>query len=362
MKERIIMATETATDWRAAIKFLGGSPEKENQLLQEMAQQIRLVVANFTDNNGGVPRRALHAKMIAGVNNAAFVVSHDMAADLRVDFLQPGASYPAVVRFSNAAGFFGDKDKDSKPDLRGVAFRVTPPAGAEQDFLMTNAEEHHAQNALEAMATTLAFSREGVLQQIVDFVEGPGGNLLHTLEGIRKADDTVSGILELASCVGAINAAHILRTLSKQMKEPVSSLATETYWSRAPLRIGEVVVKYLLLPKAQKVKSVEPDLRGEFRTRLEKEDVRFEFQVQRYIDERRTPLEDARKPWDSPHETIAELVIPRQSLAEDEEFFEGLQFNPWHVNTSNFEPVGNMNRARRVVYPAAVKARGRALA
>ena len=344
-------------NWRDAIKFLGGSQEKEEELIQEMAQQIRQVVENYRDENQGVRRRPQHAKMIAGVRDAVFVVSPDIPEDLSLDFLKPRESYRAAVRFSNAAGFI--RADDAEPDLRGAAIKIRLPEGMEQDFLMTNAKEHHAKDALEAMATSLSFSQAGVLQQIADFVEGPDEGFLHTNEGIKQADNKITGLAKLAGRVGPITAARILRTLKKQMGTPVESLATETYWSRAPIRIGEVAVKYRLLPATPKgeVEQSESDLRGEFQRCLERGEVRFQFQVQRYIDEERTPIEDARKAWESPHETIAELVIPQQRLAEDEDFFERLDFNPWHVNTANFEPIGNMNRARKVVYPAAVEAR-----
>ncbi len=210
---------------------------------------------------------------------------------------------------------------------------------------MTNAEEHHAKDAFEAMSTSVAFSTEGALREM--------------LSTDNKAIQALDGFLELAKRVGAIDAARIILKLKGQMKIPVESLATETYWSRAPLRIGEVVVKYLLSPVVQKVepKKSEENLGEELKQRLEQNEVRFNFQVQRYVNEDDTPLEDARERWKSPRKTIAELVIPQQTLVDDMEFFEGLEFNPWHINTSDFEPIGSMNRARKVVYPSGVEAR-----
>lgn len=329
-------------NWRSAIKFLGGSEEKENELIANMAQEVRRVVESLSEEHKDVRRRAQHAKMLAGVKNAEFRVSSAIPEDLRVGFLKPGAVYPSVLRFSNASGFI---QSDSEPDLRGAAVKIKPPEGKEHDFLMTNAEEHHAENALEAMATSVAFSTEGTLRQLID----ADGKLIHTIDGF----------VALARRVDPFDAARILIKLSGQMKIPVESLATETYWSRAPLRIGEVVVKYLLSPVVQKVppEKSRDDLSKDLRERLAQGAVRFEFQVQRYIDEDLTPLEDARERWKSPPETIAELVIPQQTLVEETGFFESLEFNPWHINTGDFEPVGSMNRARRVVYPSSVAAR-----
>jgi Catalase len=325
------------------IKFLGGSAEKENELIAQMAREVREVVESLTDENNGVRRRAQHAKMLAGIKNAEFRISPGIPDDLRVAFLKPGAVYPAIVRFSNAGGFI--MPDDSEQDLRGVAIKIHPPEGAEHDFLMTNAEEHHAKDAFEAMSTSVAFSRGSALRQMLDADN----------EAIQRID----GVIELARRVGPIHAARIVLTLKRQMKIPVESLATETYWSRSPLRIGEVVVKYLLSPVIQKVEpdESEKNLGEELKRRLERSEVRFNFQVQRYVNEDFTPLEDAREAWKSRPETIAELVIPQQTLVYDQEFFESLEFNPWHLNTDAFEPLGSMNRARKRVYPAGVNAR-----
>ena len=328
------------------IKFLGGSEEREKELIDEMAREVREVVESLSAEINGVRvrHRAQHAKTLAGIKNAEFRISSGIPADLRVAFLKPGAVYPAIVRFSNAGGFVGP---DSQKDLRGVAIKINPPEGAEHDFLMTNAEEHHAKDAFEAMSTSVSFSTEGALRQM--------------LEADNKAIQALDGFIELAKRVGLIDAAHIILTLKRQMKIPVESLATETYWSRAPLRIGEVVVKYLLIPVIQKVPPRESanNLGEELKGRLERSEVRFNFQVQRYVNDDVTPLEDAREAWKSTPVTIAELVIPQQTLVEDMEFFENLEFNPWHLNTDAFEPLGSMNRARKRVYPSGVDARKR---
>ena len=325
------------------IKFLGGSEEREKEMVQQMAQEVRQVVESLTDENSGVRRRAQHAKTLAGIKNAEFRVSSSIPENLRAGFLQPGAVHPAIVRFSNAGGFI--RTDDAEHDLRGAAIKINPPKGAAHDFLMTNAEEHHARDAYEAMSTSVAFATEGALRQM--------------LHADNKAIQAIDGFVELAKRVGPIDAAHIILTLKRQMKIPVESLATETYWSRAPLRIGEVVVKYFLSPVVQKIepKESEKDLGEELKQRLEQSEIRFDFQVQRYVNEDDTPLENAREAWKSRPEKIAELVIPQQTLVDDMAFFESLEFNPWHINTSDFEPLGSMNRARRIVYPSAVDAR-----
>jgi len=318
------------TNWQSAISYLGGNREKEQELFEKMAGQVHQEIAHIAKRYHTVPRRPQHTKMLAGIKNAIFQVSTDIAEDLQVGFLKSGQAYPATVRFSNAAAV---PATDDAHDLRGVAIEISPVEGNVQDFLMTNAEKHHAKDAVEAMATSLAFYKPGFLNKLI-------------------------GAAKLAIGVGPTAASRIIKTLSRQIKIPVESIATETYWSRAPIRIGEVVLKYRLIPFVQKIgpsKSNE-NLAEEFKARLKEDDIKFSFQIQRYIDETLTPLEDARKSWNAPYEMIAELLIPRQDLTNDEHFFQTIHFNPWKVNSKEFEPLGNMNRARKIVYGASENA------
>ncbi len=311
-------------NWQSAISYLGGTEEKERRLFEKMGKQVHEKIRIISKKYNAAPRRPQHAKMLAGIKNGTFRVLPDLADDLQVGFLKSGLSYPSIVRFSNAAAFYASDDSQ---DLRGVAIEISPFEGNVQDFLMTNAECHHARNAIEAMATSLAFSKEGFLNKMI-------------------------GAVDLAAHVGPKEALRIAKTLSKQTRIPVESIATETFWSRAPFRIGEVVVKYRLNPIIQKIEPVKSNanLSEEFKSRLKVDDIKFSFQVQRYIDEGLTPLEDATKIWNSPFEMIAELLIPRQDLINDEVFFKTLHFNPWKLNSKEFEPIGNMNRARKIVY------------
>ena len=57
-----------------------------------------------------------------------------------------------------------------------------------------------------------------------------------------------------------------------------------------------------------------------------------------------------------PPATVAQLVIPQQDLttaaaATVIQRIDDLEFNPWHT-TSDFRPLGNLNRARHMVYTA----------
>jgi len=136
-----------------------------------------------------------------------------------------------------------------------------------------------------------------------------------------------------------------------------------------PYRLGSgtsrFAVKYTVKPRAER-----PPLRNRLATFLGKgftlkeqlarmlaqTEVSFDFYVQRYVDERRTPIEDTTIEWResvSPREHVATITIPRQDImsAAQAKFCEELSINPWH-GLAEHRPLGTVNRVRRDVYLA----------
>src|SRR5262249_42038740 len=99
-------------------------------------------------------------------------------------------------------------------------------------------------------------------------------------------------------------------------------------------------------------------LHRELAERLTRGPVTFDFLVQRYVDGAQTPIEDGSIAWServSPPIRLGTLTIPQQDIdsAEyraSERALEQTAFNPWH--TTAFRPLGNLNRARKIVYEA----------
>ncbi|HEY0341127.1 MAG TPA: hypothetical protein VGC34_10000, partial [Steroidobacteraceae bacterium] len=92
-------------------------------------------------------------------------------------------------------------------------------------------------------------------------------------------------------------------------------------------------------------------------------DVRFRLALQRYVDEKRTPIEDAAVRW---HQSvsrpieIATLIVPQQDLlganaAAALAEVDGLTFSPWNA-PAGFRPLGSLNRLRRFAYPSSAVA------
>jgi len=324
-----------ATAWTES--YLGGSPEREEELVRRFADQIHEVQRRNRKRFGEPIRRAFHAKLLAGIGDARVEISHDLRPELATGMLAPGATYPAIVRLSSASGMI---QPDYAEDLRGIAVRILLEKGETQDLLMTNAPASHARDARQFMVTALATA---------------GGRRL-------------GAIPRLVLALGPWEAVRILRALRRAASRHVESVATETFWSRGPFAIGPRAVKLILRPEAQDLGTPavkgSDSLRTEFVRRLGRDDIRYLLQVQHFLDERRTPIEDGAVEWteaDAPPETIAKVILPRQRLeagdaGERERSIDELAFSPWNAGGGLY-PIGGLNRARRLVYPASARLR-----
>ena len=319
----------------------GGSPEAERAEFDSLARDIMLVQLKNakTASAHGVPHRvdrAFHAKSTLATDRAELTFL-DLPGDLRAGFAQPGRTYPVTVRFSNADG---TGQPDSKPDLRGAALRVQVSPEESHDLLMTNFPVSHARNA----------------RQFVEFAKATaGGRLSQAL-----------GILRLIRLFGLRETVRMLKNVLTARGRTVSSVATETYWSRGAVRWGPVLaVRYLLRPAPDTVPASRPPaddpdyLSTEAAGRLARGDVRFELCIQRYVDEKSTPIEDTAVAWKervSPAQPVAVLTLARGDLSTVDalaqaQLIDTMAFNPWNT-TDEFRPLGNLNRARKAVYDA----------
>jgi catalase len=151
-----------------------------------------------------------------------------------------------------------------------------------------------------------------------------------------------------------------------------------TYWSRTSYQFGAHAIRYLVRPAVgAKVASTgeqlvgvlrsltqgnprsESYLREKLREALREGEIQFDFCVQLFVDEKRTPIEDAYIEWkesDSPPIPIARLAIPQQELDPQlEQAIEHMAFSPW--NTVDLTPLGAINLARKQVYAASARHR-----
>ena len=105
-----------------------------------------------------------------------------------------------------------------------------------------------------------------------------------------------------------------------------------------------------------------PDfLRETLAARLATEPAEFEFLVQKRTDPASMPIEDATIEWDearAPFARVATIVIPVQRFesAAQMRLAEQISYTPWHTLPEH-EPLGGINRTRRVVYEAVARVR-----
>lgn len=321
--------------------YEGGSPEAERLVFEKLARDVmHIQLRNKRSAGAAAVQRAFHAKGVLGVENARLRFNDDLPAALTHGYAQPGAEYRALVRLSNASGMPGS---DVSPDLHGAAVRVEVSPEETHDLLATNFPVSHARNAREFVAFAKAMA------------------------GARTPVQKAFGLLvKLPLAVGWGTATRMRRNVQAATRRTVGSLARETYWSRGAALWGDAgPVRYQLRPTpggapAPKPNRHDPDhLRHELTDRLAATDVEFDLCVQRFVDEKRTPVENGAAEWretDAPVIPVARLTVPRQDITTAEAAsaarrVEQLAFNPWHT-TEDFRPLGNLNRARKATYQA----------
>jgi hypothetical protein len=139
---------------------------------------------------------------------------------------------------------------------------------------------------------------------------------------------------------------------------------------RREIKLGPYAVKFTVRP-AELTKAparrrwTENFLREELAERLGKGELVFDFVVQFYIDNKRTPIEDTSVPWkpeNTPFVKVAQLRIPSCDLEDPvvcarSNLIDQYSFSPWHT-IDEHRPLGNVMRARRVAYQASANLRG----
>jgi hypothetical protein len=307
------------------------------------------------DSNHRPVRRGQHPKH-HGCVRAEFVVEPGLPADLaRGVFAQP-RSFPAWVRFSN-----GSQDDDRRGDVHGMAIKLMDVAGEKllegerdeptQDFVLMDHPAFFGKDARSNrwLVTAMHQARQpSLLKRMLFWVPEQRRGMFyvlirHFLLGMRFRE---LGVLRAATA-----------------NKPLDALAL-TYWSATPYLLGDgMAVKYKAVPVGPPVApgttpadaADSPDrLRAAMRERLRSGEVRFDFHVQRFVDQRRTPIEDASVEWREEVASVtkvAQVMIPRQEfdVPAQMEFCEHLSYTPWH-SLPVHRPLGGVNRARRLVY------------
>jgi hypothetical protein len=216
-----------------------------------------------------------------------------------------------------------------------MALRLSVAAGSFHDLLLTNFPVSHARNA----------------RQFVNFARLASG-------------DRATLTQRMTAQFGKEETARILSNL-KQAARPCASLLHERFWSRGAVLLGDAgPVRFNIRPLRADRSTAEPsasthdNLTKDFVKHLRQADVSYRLALQEFVSEMVTPIEDGAVEWeerDAPSIDIATLVIPKQDVDIDGRralaAVDGVAFNPWNA-PSAFRPLGNLMRARKVVYAA----------
>lgn len=285
--------------------------------------------------------RALHRKQLTGALGRLEVLG-DLPEFARAGLFAVPGSYEVWVRLSNGGM---DKLSDRMPDIRGLALSVKGVQGnaalgngpaKSQDFTLINQEQFAFPTSHEFVAFVAAASH------------GNGALLGFLL----KRYGLLGGPKRLLSMLATV-------------KKPFSGFASENFFSAVPMACGRYAVRVRLRP----VDSQEPsppeaaaDWGADFSARLAQGALQWDLQLQPFVSETLTPIEDASVNWPTPYTSVARLTLPQQHTGSAQgqalqTSIEAGVFDPWQA-LAEHRPLGEVQRARKVVYFESQKGRG----
>lgn len=303
----------------------------EDEYVRKIAESLKSDIERMY--KPGATLRDAHPKNI-GCVKAEFTIERDLPEELRVGVFKEPRTYPAYIRFSNAATTI---QADSKRDIRGMAIKLLGVAGEK----LLETEKHETTQDFLVISTP-----KFINENLVDFyglLQAVGGGPLKILAFVFNPFNSHLRVLW-----------RVARSLKKH-----GNVLEVRFWSTTPYQFGSSVVKYSAKPHQAEVTRIpkKPSanyLREAMKQYLAGQDAYFDFMVQFQTDPRQMPIEDASVRWDeeaSPFRKVATIRIPAQSFDTEERMriAENLSFTPWH-SLPEHRPLGSINRARRVVY------------
>jgi hypothetical protein len=282
------------------------------------------------------PGRAFHRKQLITAEGT-FEVLGGLPDHARHGLFATAGTHRARVRLSS-----GDPtvQHDLIGDLRGFAIKVYDVPGdrewgtspGPQDILLSNHDHQPVRDSREFLG-------------FLEAAEAVGGGIRGKLAAGRH----------LWKAHGFLRAFDAIRMLAfKKFR----GFAAERFTSGVPIRCGPYAVKVRLKPVGN------PQPRGFFkglgldmRERLASGPVQWDVELQFFVDEETTPIENANKVWpdtETPIVTVARLTLTTE-LAEG--VAEQDRFDPW-IGLEVHRPLGDLMMARKVTYIVSRAARG----
>jgi hypothetical protein len=318
-----------STTWQERI------PPDEDAYLQRVAKVIAGLQRNRSARFG--TGRALHRKQLLATTGTLEVLDGLPEHARHGLFATPGP-HRVLARFSNGGP---EVQADRVPDIRGFALKVFDIAGPaalgdvadHQDFLMINQDRLPTRDSRE----------------FIDFMEAATRGQVAALSHLFRTYGLGGGFARV-------------RELFAALGKKFNGFAAERFNTAAPLCCGPYAVKVRLKPvgnppPSTRAKGIVADLRE----RLATGPVHWDMELQYFVDEATTPIEDAAKIWpdaETPIVTVARLTL---GAASDEaaRLAEAGKFDPWGGLAAH-RPLGEVMRARKAAYFASQQGRGAA--
>ena len=320
---------QPSTEWRERIAA------DEDAHLKRVAEVIGALQRNRSAKYG--QGRALHRKQLLATTGTLEVLDGLPEPARHGLFAMPGA-HRVLARFSNGGP---EVQSDRLPDIRGFALKVLDVVGPSalggttdhQDFLMINQDRLHTRDSAELVEFMAATTH------------GPASGLLH----LFKAHGLGGGWSRL-------------RTLFAALGKKFNGFAAERFNTAAPLSCGPYAVKVRLKPVGSPPPAARSkDIVADLRERLAIGPVHWDMELQFFVDEAITPIEDASRVWpesETPIVTVARLSLFAASDAAAKQA-EAAKFDPWGGLAAH-RPLGEIMRARKAAYFASQQGRAAA--
>lgn len=278
----------------------------------------------------GETRRQAHPKMHA-LLSGEFSIESNLPQDQRIGVFKESRTFPCWVRLSSSNTKI---QEDYKKDVRGFAIKLMEVEG---DKLISKKMENNEQDFLLVSMPTFPVGTVKQFQKLLAIVtHGKMGKfllpqnwpLLIAASKLKKTFVRTSNVLQIP------------------------------YWSTVPFQFGDKgrAVKYHLVPQSTQLDPMPKTkkswyLREAIQHTLKSSDVWFDFMIQFQEDPKKMPIENAKVKWKSKFYKVAQLRIPKQKFASQDQDIKGrnMDFSPWH-SLPEHRPLGGLNRARRIIY------------
>lgn len=287
--------------------------------------------------------RALHRKGLL-VTTGELEIVPDLPPHARQGLFALTGRYPLWLRLSNGSV---DVQSDRVPDIRGFAFRVL--GLPEQPAALGGRTTHQDFSLINQLAFAFPTS-----EHFFGLVLAAGQGPLALLKWLFATFGLTGGLRRI-------------KDMKSSFGKPFRGFAAESFTSVLPLAFGTHAVRWRVRPVNGQPMAVSAgqavDWAADFTRQLQQQALRYELQAQFFEDEARTPIEKADQEWlerDAPWLTLAQLTLnPPPADARALKQAEAGVYDPWQGLAAH-RPLGEVMRARKVVYFASQQGRGAA--